>query len=107
MLFQYTDNPERSSNSEINSSCDSEPDTSSENCVVHFMVVESWVKIEARKDNRIEIYFVKRDNCKDDILCGRMFIVESPVVASITTNKLRFNCFVLAIWLAGFGIVEI
>ena len=43
------------------SCCDSEPDTSSENCVAVFMVVESWVKIEARKDNRIEIYFIKGD----------------------------------------------
>ena len=23
------------------------------------------------------IYFVKSDNCKDDILCGRMFTVEN------------------------------
>ena len=61
MLFQYTDDPERSSNSEMYSCCDSEPDTSSENCVAVFMVVESWVKIEARKDNRIEIYFIKGD----------------------------------------------
>ena len=41
------------------------------------MVAESCVKIETRKDNRTKIYFIKIDNCKDDILCGRMFTVEN------------------------------
>ena len=34
MLFQYTNNPERSSNPEMYSSWDSESDGFSENCVV-------------------------------------------------------------------------
>ena len=62
MLFQYTDNPETSSNYEMHSCCDSERNSFSENCVVDFMVAESCVKIKTRKDNRPETYFVKRDN---------------------------------------------
>jgi len=41
------------------------------------MTTESRVKIETRKDNRSEIYFVKSVKIKDDILCGRMFTVEN------------------------------
>ena len=41
------------------------------------MEAESCVKIETHKDNKKEIYFVKSDNHKNDILCGRMFTVEN------------------------------
>ena len=79
MLFQYIDNPERSSNLKMNSCCDSETqsDSFSENCVVDFIKAESSSKIETHKENRNEIYFVKSDNRKDDILCGCMFILMS------------------------------
>ena len=42
-----------------------------------FIKAESSAKIETHKDNRNEIYFVKSDNRKDDILCGCMFILMS------------------------------
>ena len=80
MLCQYTDNPERSSNFEMYSYCDRERDSFSENCVVDFMVAESWQCKNRNMDckhSRNKIYFVKDDNCKDDILCGRMFTVEN------------------------------
>ena len=45
--------------------------------MVDFMIAERCVKIETRKVNKSEIYFVKTDNRNDDILCGCLFTVEN------------------------------